>query len=386
MKLIDRYILRTFLVPLFVTTVAFNLFFIVYDLFGNFDDFVDAGASVKEVLAYYAYLLPPNFWIIMPVVLLLSVLFALYTLTRHNELTAMRASGISLNRLLIPYVLVGALVAGAVAFVDESIGPAYSRAFNDMMLGFKGRNADGEAKGGTSKAIPVVPPSHIKEYVFFLNENTGRDWFIQKIDTREGTNFRCEGIRINKKYLNTQEYEFQIVAESGEYRDGQWLFRDGMVKRYKKGLIPIKRQVFKGEQMYASGFDEPPEVLVNVSLNQEEQFMSSRDTASFLKRGGDNIKPEVQRRLRAGLHSRLARPLGCLIATLLGIPFGFQTARKGIFAGMLICFAAFFSYYMLFIVFMAFSNSGILPAWMGGWMPNIIYLCIGLFLFWRMRQ
>jgi len=386
MKLIDRYILRTFLVPLFVTTIAFNLFFIVYDLFGNFDDFVDADASVREVLTYYAYLLPPNFWIIMPVVLLLSVLFALYTLTRHNELTAMRASGISLNRLLIPYVCVGALVAGGVAFIDESIGPAYSKAFNDMMLGFKGRNAKEADPGGKSKAVPVIPPSHIKEDVFYLNEKTGRDWVIKKIDTRESTNYRCEGIRINMKYDDSQEYKLQLIAGSAEYRDGRWIFKDATVKRYKRGLIPIKRQIYKGPEMYKSDFEEHPEVLVNVSLNQEDQFMSSRDTASFLKRGGDNIKPEVQRRLKAGLHSRLARPLGCLIATLLGIPFGFQTARKGIFAGMLICFAAFFSYYMLFIIFMAFSNSGILPAWMGGWMPNIIYLCIGLLLFWRMRQ
>lgn len=380
MKLIDRYILRTFLLPLLVTTVAFHLFFIVYDLFDSFDMFVEAGASLKEVVTYYTFLLPPNFWIIMPIVLLLSVLFALYQLTRHSELTAMRASGISLYRLLVPYVAVGALVALGVGLVDETLGPSYSRAYNDMIYGFKTRTKE------KSLVQQEKPPPHILQEILYFNEKNGRDWQIGRMDNRPETKHQIEGVRVHRKFPGTQEYEYKLMAKKAVFEKGGWTFSDAVVKAFKPGLIPVKKQEYRGVEKYRPGWDEPPELFANVKMNRQEQYMSARQIYTFLKRAGDNVKSDQQRLLKSDLHSRLARPLGCFIATLLGIPFGFQTARKGIFTGFLILFGAFFSYYVLFIIFMYLGKSGAVSPIIGAWAPNVVFTMMGLFLFLRMRQ
>ena len=117
MKIIDKYLLRTFMVPLVYCLVGFSMIFVIFDLFDHFSDFMEAKTSLLDILKYYLFILPSILSYIVPISLLLSVLYALSTLTRSNELTAMRASGVSLYRLMLPFMTMGLLFALAVLTV-----------------------------------------------------------------------------------------------------------------------------------------------------------------------------------------------------------------------------------------------------------------------------
>ena len=387
MKLIDRYILRTFLIPLVICAVAFNLIYVVYDLYDNFDLFVKKRAGFRDVMVYYGHLLPAFAWIIMPTSLLLGVLYALYQLTRHNELTAMRASGISLYRLLMPNVALGLLVAVGVGVVDETVGPTFRRYCQDYVSEVKAMSID---KSGGGKGGAGVRRGTVNEMVD-IKYKTGPsapDWHIGSMDLREETFFRMEDITVRKNYEGVQEKEYEFTAGSAVYRNGEWLFRDVRLERFEPGNRPHAGGVleYRGDEMYRPGFTEPPEVFMRDTSELLEEFMTAREIRARLKRAGDRMRPSLRQRLRTEFHSRLARPLACFIATLLGIPFGFQTARKGFFVGIVVCLASYFGYFALYLVMIYMGKGGAVPPMVGGWVPNLVYVSLGLFLFSRMRQ
>jgi lipopolysaccharide export system permease protein len=105
MKLIDKYLLKTFLAPLAYCLVAFVMVYVIYDLCSTtWATSWRARPPSALVLQYYLILMPSVLTRIVPISLLLAALYALSSLTKNNEITAMRACGISITRLMVPFI------------------------------------------------------------------------------------------------------------------------------------------------------------------------------------------------------------------------------------------------------------------------------------------
>src|SRR5215204_1997897 len=111
MRLIDRYLLREFLVPFFYCLSGFFIFWVTFDLLTQLDLFQRSKLSAGDVVKYYVVKSPDLLNVVMPVALLLALLYTLANHARHNELTAIRAAGVGLWRLALPYFAVGFVVA-----------------------------------------------------------------------------------------------------------------------------------------------------------------------------------------------------------------------------------------------------------------------------------
>ena len=107
MRLLDRYLLRELLIPLAYCLCGFLIFWIAFDLFGELDDYQLRGLNAPEIARLYLIKTPELLVIVLPIALLLGLLYALTNHARHQELTAVRAAGISLWRLSAPYFGVG---------------------------------------------------------------------------------------------------------------------------------------------------------------------------------------------------------------------------------------------------------------------------------------
>ena len=99
MRLLDRYLLREFLVPLGFCLGGFLILWIAFDLFGQLHWLQEQGLSVLEIGEYYCFKSPEFLILVLPVALLLAMLYTLTNHARHNEITAIRAAGVSLVRL-----------------------------------------------------------------------------------------------------------------------------------------------------------------------------------------------------------------------------------------------------------------------------------------------
>src|SRR5438132_13916125 len=124
MRLLDRYLLRELLIPLGYCLGGFLVFWIAFDLFSDLGAFQQEKLKPLEIGQYYLALLPKLLQdIVAPVALLLALLYALTNHARHHELTAMRAAGLSLWRLCVPYLAVGLLFSLFLYLLNEHWAP-----------------------------------------------------------------------------------------------------------------------------------------------------------------------------------------------------------------------------------------------------------------------
>src|SRR5438046_6123231 len=107
MRLLDRYLLRELLIPLAYCLSGFLIFWISFDLFSELSHFQEEKLGPPEIARYYLFKLPEFIVLILPIALLLVLLYSLTNHARDNELTAIRAAGVSLLRLCLPYLMVG---------------------------------------------------------------------------------------------------------------------------------------------------------------------------------------------------------------------------------------------------------------------------------------
>ena len=119
MRLLDRYLLRELLTPLFFCVSGILVLCLVFDIFANYDTFLELKLSVREMLIWQLISLPTYFVLVFPITLLLALLYALTTHARHHEITAIRAAGVSLWRLGAPYFAVGLLGSLLVFALNE---------------------------------------------------------------------------------------------------------------------------------------------------------------------------------------------------------------------------------------------------------------------------
>src|SRR6267143_1893213 len=107
MRLLDRYVLRELLVPLGYCLGAFLIFWIAFDLFTELEGLQEFKMHGSDIARYYLVRTPEFLVMVLPISLLLAMLYALTNHARHHEIAAIRAAGVSLWRLAVPYFGVG---------------------------------------------------------------------------------------------------------------------------------------------------------------------------------------------------------------------------------------------------------------------------------------
>lgn len=362
MKLIDRYLLKTFLVPLAYCLLAFTMIYVIYDLFDNLADFVEAKTPLPLVVKYYAVLMPSVVSRIVPISLLLAVLYSLSSLTKNNEITAMRASGISIVRLMVPFMGVGVISSLAVAAVHETIGPRAAYYCYNFVK--EQRKSDPDSV-------------YVKKQLAIKYQNERRIWLIGEFDVRT---YEMRGIELTQQREDLSD-EWKIQAKEASWLDGRWWFKDVVEQRYDTESSPMGAPRFALTREM-SEVHENPEFFLNEIKDPE--FLTSPEIVDYLRTHSHRDAAALDR-VRVDLHYRLAMPWTCLVVTLLGIPFGSQSGRRGAFLGIALSIGLFFAYYVLIHVGLSLGKNQLVPAWLGGWLPNLLFLGLGATLVHRMR-
>ena len=368
MKLIDRYLLRSLIVPFAFCFLAFVMIYTVFDLFDNLGDFIDAKTPLIRVAQYYGILMPSVLVRIVPISLLCAVLYSLYSLTKNNELTAMRASGISLLRLMVPVVSVGFVCSLGVALINESVGPL--AAFWCEKFVAQQRKFD--------KGVNV----YVANNLALSRASQQRMWFVREFDIRE---YDMTGIQIIQRRPDGKSEEYKLLAETGEWIDGRWWFRQVQIQHYDEGGNPKGPPRFEISRAMTDITETPRDFLNEIKdPGQEPDMFSARELATYI-RSHPEREPKALIRIEADLHSRLAMPWACLIVTLIGVPFGNQTGRKGALLGIGAVLGLFLAYYVFTLTGLWLAKQGFVPPWVGGWLPIVIFLPLGITMLIRMR-
>ena len=365
MKLLDRYLLREYLVPITYCLLAFCMVFIIYDLFDHLSNFIQARTPVLLVARYYLCKLTPNLEFLIPAALLLATLYTLWQLSRNNELTAMRSNGVGLNRIMAPLLLVGLVFTILTAVLKEAVAPGAARWATDFY--------DNDFK-------PVEAKLHHNQH--YYNSIGRRQWHIGRFDLkRPDTLYR---VTVDQERENDIP-AWTIAAKQAQWLDGEWWFFDVFRQEYNEFGYPVGT----GEKLPGSrlgkafdAFTENPMDFVDEVCLWEQ--LSTAEMLRYL-RVRPNMSDEEIARKRFDIHSRLAMPWACLIVTLFGIPAGARHGRQSALTGVFIAVGFFFAFYALMQVGVLLGKGRLIWPWLGAWLSNIVFLTAGLQMVKNMR-
>lgn len=374
MRLHDRYFFRELFMPLAACLGAFMMIWISFSFGLDAQPMREAKLHFLDSLEYVLVTTPGFFVILLPFLLLFAMLWALTQLSRHNEITALRAAGVSLWRVCLPYFAVG--LAATIAFfaINELLVPKCDLWSQQILTRYV-------KKAATDKTRTVF------QNVGFRNSREQRIWKIGQYDTAE------MNVVINPNIIwpATNGGQWQLVAERGIYTNDTWVFLNAQ-PFLKAGPDQRFMPMSITNELAEPDFDETPErISVAIKYGNSQGLFSSRSADLSLTelwpylRGTLELTPKDRARLETKFQARIAAPWVCLIMVLIAIPFGAQSGRRNLFYGVARCIIVCFAFFVIQQICLAVGMGGTVPPWLAAWLPNFIFATIGIFLTLRVR-
>ena len=363
MRRLDRYLFHELLTPLAYCLIGIQSLVIFFTVISD-GKIQEAKLHFFEAIEYGAAASMDYLTIIFPVSLLLALLMALTHHARHNEITAMRAAGISLWRICFPYFIVGLVMSALLFFINEKVVPrCLDRADHLVHRDIAAANA---GKG----------PMPLK----FNNEMAHRMWIIDDYRAARGEMRGVEVVQSSASGTNSIVYADRAIRTNGVWtfynvhEVSQWApYLDTNVlamPQFDETLEEINAEIKIGQYLTPGTMRSP-----NIPLSEIFLYL----------RWHPNLPRADSGRLLTDLQERFSMPLTCLVVAFIAIPFGAAPGRRNLFFGVagsiFICFA----YFVLQRVCLAFGSSGTWPPWLAAWLPNLFFSALGLFLTARIR-
>jgi len=374
MRLLDRYLLRELLIPLGYCLCGFMIFWISSDLFVGLGDFQKRGMVARDIAEYYLVMTPGFLVVVLPIALLLAMLYALTNHARHNEITAIRAAGVSLWRLSLPYLGVGLLASLALLAINELWAPQSEEV------------ADAIKERHLPPAMRAAGSPEVRN-LCFNNARDGRNWGPISVYNP------VTGEMIKPKVIWTRpDGSLWLEAERAVPLSKGWRFYG--VREYREDpqsnslLVPSLRTNVLTMHEFTETTDEiDSEIRISASLSLKAARKADVPLVELLNYL--RLHPDPSRSdgswLYTKLHGRLAAPWTCLVVVLIALPFGAASGRRNVFVGVAASILLCFGYFVLQQVGLALGTSGRLAPWVAAWFPNLSFSLTGLWLTTRIR-
>ncbi len=370
-----RYITREFLLPLVCCLLAFVVLFLVDDVFDVLGDFLEAKASFRDIVHYFAILQPLNLVNVLPMSILLACSFMVHNLGRHHELTAIRSAGLSLLTCGLPIWLLALLLSGVSFWVSESLAPVSSRRAEEIRVRWTESESRRERKAKLA----------------FNNTGAKRDWFFEFFQ-REGTQ---RGVLI-KQFREDDAPDWELQAARAEYRDEEWTFYHGVIRHYDlAGRLPEGRDIRfstytpvrgvldgEAEARFRKNIDESPGMILNHLRPVHE--LSVRRMLRIL-----SLNPSMPQTARdvyvSTVWYRISFPFSCLIGAFLGFSLSLTLERGGALAGFAMAVGLMVLYYVISQLFLVLGKNGYVPPFVAGCLPTLGFISWGVWDLFRKR-
>ena len=365
MPVLDGYILRSFLIPFGILLFAFTLLFIIMDMYNDVGDFLDNKASVSVSVEYFILKIPGNIRFILPITVLLACMYALANLGRNRELTAIRASGISLMRCGVPIFAVGFCVMLVNFYFNEKLVPETTR----------------EAEIVRKK---ISNPKYVEETNARLQFHSGdrlRSWYFGQFDD---DGFQ-ENVKLKIFETNPESNKKRILVRTIEAAKTRfvpgvgWEFHKPEIHEYSVDGLPGDAITPNTDPLILSEEEIPDKPSVIVKSVIEPDALSSLEIVSIL-RDNPNMAVNLRRIYKSILYNRLAFPWACFLCAFFALPLATRNERSGIFTAIALAVGIAVLYQVLNEIFMVAGKNGYIPPILAGLSPTFIFGAYGIYL------
>ncbi len=369
-RTIDRYILSEWLKMLGLILCATMGLLLMQALYDNFRDLLEVGAGLRDMLYYYAALMPSYFSVVLPLSLLLSLLYVLGRLHRNNEITAIRAAGLNIFGTTRSLWLASLFFCGVSLVLNARVVPWSVEASRRMLESFQYR---AEVKKAPTGVLGLVTS------VSFANQRANRMWYINRYSRFTGTAY---GVSVSELDRERRE-RTRIMAREGHYDAAQhaWVFNDGREMWFDADAGEMVRSIPFTEKIIPH-FNEDPELMLLIDRKPGQlSFFELQRIVEYFSAESD---PKLYR-YAVRYYGLLADTLGPLIILAIAIPFAVSGVRVSPAVGVSKSIGLFFVYYLLSTLSTILGGNGFMDPLWAAWLPNLALIGLATFFFGRMR-
>ena len=354
---LDRYVLAEFMKVFFNMALGFPVLVIIIDVVDHLEKYLNRHLTWKQIALSYVFWIPDSMYLVLPVAVLFATVFSIGGFTRHSEITAAKASGMSFHRVVAPIFVAAAVV---------------------MLLAL-----------GLGELVPVTNAKR-EELLEEHKYRPGQNRFNFAYSAQEGRIYKIGNLVIERHEIDVMEIERKggsedyptilIAAQTAQWDSvtGKWMMKFGTMH-----IVPDSAHdmAYTFDSLRDRHFTEAPVELTALQRSPDEmRFGELKRYVHSLERSGANVNE-----IKVELSLKIAIPVTCLIIALFGAPLATSTQRGGTAVGFGISLATTLIFLMMIQVTKAVGQGGIVPPYLAAWLPSLLFGIVGAVLLARVR-
>jgi lipopolysaccharide export system permease protein len=360
MPLLSRFLLQHFLRILLLCSSAFITIYLLIDFFEKIEDFIEHQAGTGDYLSYLLNSIPFIFVQILPLAVLTTMVLTLGGLSRTNEVTAMRACGVSLWRVVRPLMGLAVVLSFTLLLLNEMVVPWNSKQLNLLLeVKLKGKQ-----------------PLQLNRHEIWYRDNDR----IINIKLAAPKSQTLKGVSIftlspEQKIIRRQD------TPLARYQKQKWQADELAVRTFDPQSGDLLKREERERQTVTINM-RPQDFVAREDINSELNFRQLSRMARQMEQQGFDASHQ-----RVDMHNRLAAPFTCLVMAFLGVPFALQRGRKSNIAlGIGLSLSIGIGYFIIQSLVTSFGYAGALPPVFAAWTANFIFLLLGVWLLLNVRE
>ncbi|MGC1105949.1 MAG: LptF/LptG family permease [Candidatus Acidiferrales bacterium] len=356
----DLYLLGTFFYWIVLMLASFMILFDAFTLFDLLGDIAKNHIPFSVVASYFLDLLPMMVYQLLPLAALVATLITLGLLAKNNEITALKASGVSLFRLALPLILAGTLLSAGMFLLDDSFLPYANQRQDALHDRIKGRPAQ-----------TYFQPTH--QWIFGEHDK------IFNYQLFDPDNNLFGGLNVFELDPSTFQIRRRIYADRTYWAPNlhSWILESGWVRDFSASSVTSYKP-FRVDSF--SELSEPPSYFKREVFQYDQMnWRQLRNYIRSLQKAGFETA-----RLSVEWHKKFAFPLITAIIVFLAIPFALLVGTRGAVGGIALAVGIGIAYWSIAALFEALGAVGQLPPFLAAWAPDAIFAFAGLYFFLKM--
>jgi len=355
--LLDRYLIRRLMSPLLLVLLSTVSLYVIGDLTNHMDEIARNGAPTHVVVAYYWNIIPRALFDVLPFGVLISVITLLTVLERQQELTALKAAGLSVFRVTVPLLLVAVAGVGAMWVLGEQIVPKADAKSSKLLNEIKGR---------------VTTFRGSAAHRNWLIARDGRTFYrFLRYDLAEKRLIRFSMFRVDSQ----MRLVYSLVAHRVHYDNGAWIADGGWLRHidengkddFRRITVPTEIGIVEGPSYFGHENERPNEL----SQGELRQYIRELEDSGY--------RPSA---LLVRWHQKFSTPLAVVVLVLIAIPFSLGSGggkRATTMQGVAMAIALGIGYFILLVpLFGKLGEAEFLPPIWGAWVPVVLGLLFAI--------
>lgn len=355
---LDRYVFAEFTKIFVATALGFPVLLTVIDLTDNLDKYLNRNLPKGDIALSYVYALPEAMYLVLPAAVLFATVFTIGALTRHSEITAAKASGISFYRVAVP-IFAGAVLGGGLALVLSELAPIANHRVVEL-------RQEATYSSGTER------------YNFAFASEAGRVYKVQQLQVATGS---VEALQIERRGLEGDSSYPTWIASAQRAR---WQAQTGWV------VLSGNMHVLTGQRPNLTiTFDSlrdrhfretPTQLMASPKTPKDMRYAELGRYIRAMERSGSDVNA-----IKVDQALKIAIPITCIIIAIFGAPLATSTQRGGAAWGIGLSLGVTIAFLVCIQLTKAIGGEAVLDPVLAAWLPNTLFGIGGLALLARVR-